>query len=54
MSNEDYNKMKNAIVYVIENSSSPAYSLTPTGGWNDNGTFEISEEFISQRDGYLS
>ncbi len=54
MSVEDYNKMKNAIVYVIENSSSPAYSLTPTGGWNDDGTFEISEEFVSQLDGYLS
>lgn len=54
MSTEDYNKMKNAIVYVIENSSSPAYSLTPTGGWSDDGTFELSPEFISQLDGYLS
>ena len=54
MSNEDYNKMKNAIVYVIENSSSPAYSLTSTGGWSEDGTFELSEEFVSQLDGYLS
>ncbi len=54
MSTEEYNKMKNAIVYVIENSASPAYSLTPTGGWNDDGTFEISPEFLSLLDGYLS
>lgn len=54
MTTDDYNLMKNAIIYVIENSSSPSYSLTPTGGWTEQGTFAIDGDFISQLDGYLN
>ncbi len=54
MSEDEYNQMKNAIIHVIENSSSPSYSLTPTGSWSDDGTlFTVDPTFISQLDGYL-
>lgn len=54
MSTDEYNQMKSAIIYVIENSSSPSYSLTPTGGWSDDGLFTIDSAFISQLDGYFN
>lgn len=53
MSQDEYNQMKSAIIYVIENSSNPSYSLTPTGGWSEDGTFVIDSTFISQLGGYL-
>ncbi len=53
MTQDDYNMMKSAIVYVIENSTMPSYSLTPTGVWTDPMHFTIDQTFISQLDGYL-
>lgn len=54
MSSDEYNQMKSAIIYVIENSSSPSYFLTPMGGWSDDGLFTMDSAFISQLDGYFS
>ena len=50
---DEYNKMKNAIVYVIDNSTMPSYSLTPTGTWEDPVHFIVDENFVGQLDGYL-
>lgn len=53
MTQDDYNLMKSAIVYVIENSTMPSYSLTPTGEWPEPTRFIIDQSFIDQLDGYL-
>lgn len=53
MTRDDYNMMKSAIVYVIENSTMPSYSLTPTGMWTDATHFTVDRTFISHLDGYL-
>ncbi len=53
MTQSDYNMMKSAIVYVIENSTMPSYSLTPTGVWTDATHFTVDQTFISHLDGYL-
>lgn len=53
MTQDDYNLMKSAIVYVIENSTMPSYSLTPTGEWPEPTRFIIDQSFTDQLDGYL-
>lgn len=53
MTQDDYNLMKSAIVYVIENSTMPSYSLTPTGEWPEPTRFIIDQTFVNQLDGYL-
>lgn len=45
---DDYNSQKNAIVYMIENTRSPAYALTPTGTWSEETRFIIDEAYVEQ------
>lgn len=53
MTMDDYNLTKSALVYVIENSTMPSYSLTPTGIWPEPTRFVVDESFIAQLEGYL-
>lgn len=53
MTEDDYNLTKSALVYVIENSTMPSYSLTPTGIWPEPQRFVVDESFIHQLEGYL-
>ncbi len=43
----DYDESKTAISYVIDNSSSPAQLVLPSGTYNDNGCYVPDESFIS-------
>lgn len=54
MSSDEYSQMKSAVIYVIENSSSPSYSLTPTGSWSEDGIFTMDDSFLEQLDAYFN
>lgn len=54
MTQDEYSLMKSAIVYVIENSTMPSYSLTPTGTWVEPQRFTVDSTFIDQLEGYLA
>lgn len=42
----DYDEDKPAISYVLDNTSSPAQLVIPSGTYNENGCYQLDEEFV--------
>ena len=42
----DYEDDKPAIAYVLENTSSPAQLVIPSGTYNENGCYQLDEVFV--------